>query len=59
MNEELINRIVDSLTRFVEHMGEECSYDHHGYCQAHALEGKGHCMVENAVSLIKELKQWS
>lgn len=42
------------LTRAIENTGEpDCWYDHHGYCQAHNLEPKGECWVEQSKAAIE------
>ena len=32
-----------------------CYHDHHGYCQAHNLEPKGECWVEQSQAFLAEL----
>lgn len=45
---------IELLRAFLYYMGEgnPCRYDHHGYCQAHALEED--CMVRRAATLIEK-----
>lgn len=42
------------LREIVDHMGEECRHDHHGYCQEHALQDRDNCMIKRAVDFIRE-----
>ena len=47
--------IAADLDRFarwaVEFLGDECQYDHHGYCQAHGLD-EAPCPVERIVRVL-------
>jgi len=55
-NEDL-NNAVELLETAIDMTGEpNCWYDHHGYCQAHNLEPKGECWVEQSKALITKIK---
>lgn len=54
--EAKLAKAVELLSRAVDMTGDpHCYYDRHGYCQAHNLEPKGECWVEQSQRLIAEL----
>jgi hypothetical protein len=40
------------LAEWADNNNEPCSYDHHGYCQAHFLEFKDECIVKRTLNLV-------
>ena len=49
-------KAVKFLSCAIDMTGEpHCYHDHHGYCQAHNLEPKGECWVEQSQAFIAEL----
>lgn len=45
---------IELLEWFVDYLGSDCRYDHHGYCQEHALESD--CTVARTAQFIKDYK---
>lgn len=39
----------------IAYVGEDCRYDHHGYCQAHGLDLKP-CPVEDILHLLTAIE---
>ena len=48
--------LLAALERLLEVDDEPCRFDHHGYCQAHYLDNKGECRIENARALLAEIR---
>lgn len=38
----------DLINEFIDYLGDECRFDHHGYCQEHRLEKFDECFVARA-----------
>jgi len=36
---------LETIKDTLNYVGEECRFDHHGYCQEHSLQEKEHCFV--------------
>ena len=55
--EAKLAKAVGLLSRAIDLTGEpHCYYDHHGYCQAHNLDPRGECWVEQSQAFIAALK---
>jgi hypothetical protein len=48
-----IEEVLSLLKEFIEFHGDQCQYDHHGFCQEHFLEPLGRCLVARSKKLLE------